>query len=242
MPRKIQFYVCFMGLIFSLISCQKEEPFTSDSLVIWVNSSKRQCNTPSMDFNCLFISESESFEDATWEKQVRQISGFDFKEGFIYQLRVQEMASSSNNHNLTNEKEYRLIETLHHEFDESIKFSGMWNLESLHGYTNPPTKRFIFDPFYRVLYGTYNCNAISYKANDVTKSSIVFKQFEISEKVCDPDQDIHLPDFEELLHGQLLQIRKYHLNGGNLNLMDESGKTQIMLQKTNMNPKDSKIP
>ncbi len=239
--KRILYNLFIIGFLSLLISCQ-EDTFPANSIMIWVNSFERHCDPPNLDVNCLFVSEEKELDDAVWDILVKEIIGFDHRDGYIYQLRVQKLAAEGALGDSPTEKKYQLIEVLKKEFNESINLNGMWNLVFVDGYTNQDDyvitgKTYMYDSYYRVLYGKYKCNNITFKAKGITKDKVIFNQANATEIECDPTSDNYLPDLEEKVFFNFLQVKNYHIKDAHLHLMDREGKPLLILQKRIFNPK-----
>ena len=239
---RILYYLLFIGCLSPLISCQ-EDNVPANSLIIWVNSFELRCDPPNLEVNCLFVSEEKDLDDAIWDIQVQEIIGFDHRENFIYQLLVQKLPSEIGPSDSTSEIKYQLIRVLKKEFNTAINLSSLWYLEYVEGYSNQEEyvgtgKYYVFDSFYRFMYGKYKCNTIKFKAKGITKDKVTFSQATIvSENDCGIGNDNYLTELEERVFFNFLQVKNYQVKDAHLHLMDEEGKPLLIFQKRDSFPK-----
>ncbi|UXX78773.1 DUF4377 domain-containing protein [Reichenbachiella carrageenanivorans] len=194
----------------------------------WVNSMRVAC-VGEGPRRCLQVQQGEQVESGAWEYFYSTIEGFDFKEGFIYQLAVSEK-SIENPPADGSSIRYQLVEVLSKEFDPKVRLHDLWVLEEMGEMVldveEQQRPRLEINLYENKIMGFDGCNSYTGSIESVGEKELVFGQIANTRKMC---VDMSLSN---RFHALMSQVKSYALEEGQLVLKSEADHSLFSFQKT----------
>ena len=218
MRKSIQFLAIGILGVFISSCCSKTNV---EPINIWVNGSQVACEGVA-PMQCLQIQLTDEIDDSKWELVYSGIEGFDFEEGYIYQLKVtkEELKAEDAPADASTIK-YTLVEQLSKE-KVPMSIAGEWKLVSLNQKvleldSNQQAPQVVFDLSESTIAGHGGCNRISMGFELIDKSKIKILPG-ISTRMACPEPNYE-DEFLQTIEGAAL----YQLSETNLIFYTEEG-------------------
>lgn len=210
-------------IIVSFFACGTSKKMKETEQIIWVNSYRIQCNSETSAF-CLQYQVNENAHPGQWKPLQSKIGNFEYKEGYLYQLKVY-------SNTIEGEQFFDLKEIISEKLANKTRLHDIWFLEEMGGkpITNiaPGNGRPRIEmmlPKQRIL-GNDGCNEIRGKLILVGEERLEIGTLAGTKKLC---PDIKNP---EIFKGMLLNTKFYEIKNLHLYLMDQQGKTMLKFKK-----------
>ncbi|MBD0400362.1 META domain-containing protein [Flammeovirga sp. EKP202] len=153
---KVLKFALFIISIGSLISCATSKQPNLSTKTLIIGSKKVDCTGVGPQ-KCYQIKEDGAEE---WSNFYGTIEGFEYKEGYEYQIEVA-MTEVENPPADASSLKYKLVKVLKEKQDPYMTLEGTWVIENLEGKTTDPLKTYIaFDPATGRISGYAGCNGL----------------------------------------------------------------------------------
>lgn len=203
----------------------------NDEKIYWVNSLRVPCTGVGAQ-RCLQIQRGETMQPDGWESFYSSIQGFEFEEGYQYQLVVREDSLPAEQVPAdASSIQYTLVRVLNKQFDPTVRLNDIWMLETLNGQPID-SAQLVKQPYLEIhladrqVMGHDGCNNFNGTIRQVDSMVIVLGPIAGTRKMC---PDMQIPDqFDQLLN----QITTYRIEMGILYLYDQQGNGLMSLGKT----------
>lgn len=216
-------FVCFL-LVTLLGSCSDKKEVET----YWVNSLRVAC-TGEAPMRCLQVQRGEQIEPSAWEYFYSSIEGFDYKEGYIYQLTVEEEQIENPPADGSSIR-YQLVDVLSQEMDPKVRLHDLWVLEEMGGVAldveeelRPGMEINLHEN--RVM-GFDGCNNFTGPIASVGQKELVFGVLAGTRKMC-PEMSL-----SDRFNTLMPQVQNYELEEGQLVLMSDDNQPLFSFQKT----------
>ncbi len=214
-------------LIVGTLSCSsakfnKTATPKDDTVVLWINGYKCNCN-PTKPSDALFqVQETENIIPNAWHCLDVPIDGFEFKEGFIYKISVIK--------NMTADKKtlgYTFTKEIEKKIDPRLRLHDIWALTSIDQApiktAKVPTLEIHLNN-YKIM-GFDGCNSYRATLKDLSENNISFDKF-LGTKMACPDSNI-----DGTFNQKMSEVRSYELKGLALTFYNDQKKEILQFKK-----------
>lgn len=203
---------------------------------IWVSGYKIKCDSTSEDVRCLNIFKGEQLKDEKWKPLTSKIEGFEFEEGELQKLKVEEVKEKSEENSSSS---YSLVEVLEKKQDPRIMLRGNWVLTSMNGKNLNkmivlPT--LIINIEDMVMSGKGGCNLYQGPIDVLTTQKI--KTGNIAGTLMECENENIESDYLKALSN----IDSYTIDGSRLTFLDVKGQTILSFIRTMQESAQSSQP
>jgi len=175
-----------LSLLLSIIIFQSCS--TTKKSIFWVSGFKAECYSGSEKMNCLIINKQNNLNKPNWENFYANIEGFEFEEGIIKKIEVNEKKLEDKDVPMdASSIKYTLVKELKKQTDERVQLKGNWILVKLN---DNPINRVVEVPTMGVslnqmqVFGSGGCNNYSGSIENLTLGSIKFGNIANTLMVC----------------------------------------------------------
>ncbi len=219
--------ILFLTIIF-LGACSSN-PKSNKTQIFWIDSIMSPCKTATND-SCLRYQSGKSINDKNWDILDYPINGFDFETGFLYKIRIKEIADSQK---LQKGLNYQLVEILEKQKDSKIKLHDIWVLKAMKKKKIFPQKKYNnnripsieFNLRTMKIFGNDGCNSITGDISLLGQRNIEVSKILANQMAC---PDMSTPNEFNLL---LSKVKTYYFKGRYLYLLNSNGKELLQLLK-----------
>lgn len=203
----------FLALVL-VFSCTTSK----DINTYWVSGSKADC-TGVAPMKCLKVYRGEDVANANWEYFYSDIEGFDFEEGFLQKIKVEEEQLKPENVPAdASSIRYRLVEVVEKRQDTNALLEGKWmatkiNGEPIEQMDQLPSMNFDLDNM-RVS-GSTSCNNYTADIMSLSGNSIKLVPGAMTEKMCLNNT------IEQTFNQAFNGIATFNIEGDQLTFFDE---------------------
>jgi len=215
--------ILILAIILSSCAATKEQNY-------WVNSSKTDCVgvTP---MKCLQVQKSETLNPNNWESFSSPIEGFDYQEGFYYQIKVKEENINAKDIPAdASSVKYILVNVIEQKRDNKWFLYGEWTLEKFKGELikgdpaeSIPTIEFILGE--NRFAGTDGCNRYSGEIAVLNDTNMEFGMTMGTKMFCPSIK--YSDQFLMILN----QIKTYKVQENTLHLFNEDAEEMLTFRK-----------
>ncbi len=225
--KNIQRILALIIIGFAFIACTNQTK-EDNTISLWVNSQTVDCvGVGSM--KCMQIQESDSIQEGQWQNFYSKIEGFEYKEGFVYHLKVkkEELDPKTIPADASSIK-YTLIEQLS-KTETPTRMNGKWTLISINGKALAITDEAKI-PEIKInitkmkLNGFSGCNRITMGIELTANKGLKFKQGIMTRMAC-PE-----PNYEKDFMQAMNAVASYELSDEKLVFYNSDGVEVLSFQ------------
>lgn len=194
---------------------------SSNSSIYWVSGIKTECSAGAGTMNCLNVYKGQDLSDAVWENFYSNIEGFEFEEGFLQKIEVEEIKLDPKNVPAdASSIKYIMVKELETKPDTRISVRGNWILGRLNG---APINKSIVLPTMNLnlnqmrIAGSGGCNNYTGSIDKLTTGTLNFGTIASTKKAC-INNNIE-DDYLKVLNS----VKTYETNELTLTFMDSDG-------------------
>ncbi len=188
--------------------------------VYWVNGKKTDCAGIGKK-GCLEMQKGEIKNPQNWQAFTEPIEGFNYEEGYVYKLLINE-EQTAGNRTITNAeaKKYKLVRVIEKAYEPKLLLNDKWVLEKINTRTvsspNPPGIEFNLD--LKKMSANDGCNIFVSEIKSVIDNKIFLGNVVGTKKLC---EDMTLAnEFNPLLS----RINFYKIENHKLVISDKDNK------------------
>ncbi|WP_062615161.1 META domain-containing protein [Flammeovirga sp. SJP92] len=219
---KILKFALFIISIGSLLSCAATKQPSLSTKTLIIGSKQVDCTGVGPQ-KCYLVKEDGAQE---WSNFYGAIEGFDYKEGYEYQIEVA-VTEVDNPPADASSLNYKLVKILKETQDPYMALSATWVIESLDGKATDPLKTYIlFDPTNDRISGYAGCNGLGGSMKyDAEADTLSAGPFMSTMMYCE-----EVAEHERALGKVLEQFNKFKVEGDVLTLYKD-GKALVSAKK-----------
>jgi len=131
MSKFYPFVLTIILLVGCRITNRDVAPYAEET-IIWVNSYQTDCRHDKT-LHCFLIQRGHGYHEAEWEHYNGMISGFNFEQGFLYKLSIEEESLRDQQFPDSVNVSYALVEVLLKLRDDKLMMSNVWILTGMDG-------------------------------------------------------------------------------------------------------------
>ncbi len=214
---------------------------TQNNSVFWVGGTKTECQGAMGKMECLSVHKGEDLKNPNWEIFYAPIDGFEFEEGYLQKIEVEEIHLSKSEVPADGSSiRYRLVKVLEKKKDINAKkieeksdkpnqrLHDIWGATRING---KPINRKTHIPTMEInltqmkILGSDGCNSYNGVITKISDTKIAFDKIASTRKMC---RDMEIPD---KFNTAIKKVKGYRLVGLNLILVDETDKEMIAFVK-----------
>ncbi len=209
---------------FLLFSCSTSK----QTATYWVGSSRADCVGVSK-MKCLQIHKGENLSNANWENFYSSIDGFEFEEGYLQKIEVEERKLNPKDVPADGSSiEYKLVKVLEKQKDERAMFEGEWVATSMRGkkvgaMDQLPTMQ--IDRGEMRISGSSSCNQYFGTITKLSETTVNFGRIGSTKRMC---QDMST---ESAFISALSEVAQFERKNGELVLSNSSGEQLISFRR-----------
>lgn len=195
----------------------------------WVNSLKVPCSGVGKQ-QCIQVQKNDSLDPTGWRTFYSPIEGFEYEEGYIYQLRVAEQPRTEPVPADRSSIAYQLIEQVDKQLDTKLGLHDIWSLTTINGADYVPMNperpaRLAIDIQTLQVRGFDGCNAFTGSIKSVGNTELEFAPLAGTKKFC-PDMSV-----PQAMGKNFSQVTAYRIDGQQLYLMGAGQQTLMVFKK-----------
>jgi len=203
----------------------------ADQYTYWVNSLKSEC-VGVAPMQCMQIQKGKEYNPESWQHFYYSIEGFEYEEGFIYKIVVQEEQLPADLAPADGSSiKYTLVKVLEKKRDDKLRLHDIWVLETILGQElelkddqkHPRIEINLKDM--RVM-GNDGCNNLFGDIKKIDAKNLVFGVLAGTRMAC---INMEIPD---KFNPQMSHVKSYKIENLKLYLYDQDGDELLRFQKT----------
>lgn len=198
------------------------DPPAVETTALWVNSYKGDCGAPNPEGDFLLTQSGASLTGKNWKCQYREIPGFEYEPGYIYQLKVKNGMKEGL-------PSLEFVEIMNKERDvEYFRLYDIWGLthvkeQPVEGHTAPPSMEINLNTM--KVQGQSWCNGYFGKIVNYNTSVVEFGPIAGTKKACPQLAQ------EKVFFEALAATRTYAIRNLTLGFYDENGTELLRFRK-----------
>lgn len=226
---KKSLFIAVLAVIIS--SCGSTEKTKKTDVTMWVNSMKAPCEGVA-PMSCMLVQKGENIIPGEWELFYDHIKGFEYQEGYIYKLCIEEKQLDAKDVPAdASTTEYILVEELEKNADPRVLLNDIWRLSELDGDAVSKAEAAEL-PYMEInlrdmaFMGNDGCNNFRGNIKSLDEKKIVLGPAMGTKKAC-PDMSI-----SNKFNKALASVASYKYEKMILSFYDKEGNKLMKLKKT----------
>jgi heat shock protein HslJ len=217
--------ILIIAVFMTLLSCSSNKQKTT---VYWVSGFKTNCESGAGPSSCLLISKGEDLQNAEWQNFYTTIEGFQFEEGVMKKIEVQETEREEPIPADASSIIYKMTKELEQKPDPRIALNGDWKVDvminqSLNQDTIVPTLSInLLD---MSVNGSGGCNRYKGTITALGLENLTFGELLNTLRMCEHQA------IEDAFLKALREIAGYTLADNKLSLLNKNKDVQLVFNK-----------